>query len=209
LSRVLATLRRCPDAHTNISLDNNFFLDIQWWRTNLRGWNGVSFMEFRDHQNVIALDASTGGALDGGPGIGGVNFISGQFFKCGVPAFMSKWIICDLELFAHIIAIRLWGPEWSGMRVWGLTDSEPSELLLRHGRSRVDLRIQLARVIASLEHRLSFCWVSGPIRSADNVLPDCLSRWGDPERWDTFWRTWALLGVPPVERDVTPDMFYF
>jgi hypothetical protein len=126
-----------------------------------------------------------------------------------VPAFMSKWFICDLELFAHIIAIWLWGPEWSRMRVWGLTDSEPSELLLRHGRSRVDLRIQLARVIASLEHRLSFCWVSGPIRSADNVLPDCLSRWGDPEHRDTFWWTWALLGVPPVECVVTPDMFFF
>ena len=165
LSRMLDTLRRCLlNNGSAISLDNNFFLDLRWWEDNLTAWNGVSLLLFKDHQNMVALDASTDGSFDGGPGLGGFNFMSQEFFKCGVPEEWRNWHISDLELVCHIIAIRLWGIDWSGLQVWGLTDSEPCELLLRHGRSRVNRRLQMARTIASLEHRLQFIWVSGPIR---------------------------------------------
>ena len=209
LSRMLDTLRRCMSRGSPVSLDNNFILDLRWWEDNLTSWNGVSFLQFKDFQNSVALDASTDGGLSGGPGLGGFNFMCQEFFKCDAPEEWRDWHISDLELVCHIIAIRLWAENWSGLQVWGLTDSEPCELLLRHGRSRVNRRLQMARTIASLEHRMQFVWVSGPIRSKDNVLPDCLSRWNSPERRDTFWRTCADLGIHPTERRVSLDMLLF
>ena len=209
LSRMLETLRRCAQKGAPVSLDNNFFLDLRWWEQNLSSWNGVSILEFTDFENMVALDASTDGGLTGGPGLGGVNFMAGQYFKCEVPVEWRDWHISDLELVCHLVAIRLWGYQWSGLRVWGLTDSEPCELLLRHGRSRINRRLQMAREIASLEHRLQFVWVSGPIRSKENVLPDCLSRWRDPERRQTFWQTCRDLGLHLTECFVSPDMLFF
>jgi hypothetical protein len=67
----------------------------------------------------------------------------------------------------------------------------------------------MARTLASMEHVLSFLWISGGIRSSENVLPDCTSRWGDPKRRATFWQTCSDLGIVPYEDSVTPDMFLF
>ena len=206
---MLETLRCCLRTNAPVRLDENFRLDLNWWRENLAGWNGVTFLEFKDFNNMVALDASTDGSILGGPGLGGFNFINNEWFKCTVPDSFLGWIIADYELLAHIISIRLWGHEWAGLRVWGLTDSEPCELLLRNWRSRHNKRLQMARTIASLQHQLGFEWVSGPVRSSDNVLPDCASRWGNPERRDTFWKTCEALNICPTERFVEPQMFHF
>ena len=209
LSRMLETYRRCIQAGGMVRLDNEFVLDLRWWHENLEGWNGISFLEFKDFDNKVALDASTNGALDSGPGLGGFNFMRNEWFKCGVPDRCRNWHIADLELLCHLVAIRLWGSTWTGLKIYGLTDSEPCELLLRHGRSRVNLRLSMARAISSLEHRFNFQWVSGPIRSKDNVLPDCASRWRDPERRNTFWQTCRELDICPAERSVPDEYFHF
>jgi hypothetical protein len=209
LSRMLDTLRRAARLGTVVPLDTNFGLDLKWWSDNLAKWNGISFMQFVDFQNMVTLDASTNGAVGGGPGLGGVCFFLGQWFKCGVPESCHDWFISDLELLAHIVAFRLWAGAWSGRKIYGLTDSEPCELLLRHGRSRVDRRLAMARTIASMEHRYQFFWVSAGIRSADNVLADCASRWSDPERRETFWRTCQRTDFSPTERLVVSEMFIF
>jgi hypothetical protein len=209
LSRMLDTMRRAERLQSVVPLDTNFGLDLLWWSENLETWNGVSFLEFRDFHHMVTLDASTNGAVGGGPGLGGVCWFLGLWFKCGVPLECSDWFIADLELLAHIVAFRLWGAAWYGLKIHGLTDSEPCELLLRHGRSRVNKRLQMARAIASMEHRLQFQWVSGAIRSADNVLADCASRWGDPERRETFWRTCQGANICLQEMAVSCDMFSF
>jgi hypothetical protein len=54
--------------------------------------------------------------------------------------------------------------------------------LLHHGRTRINRQIAMAWAVSSLEHHMDFHWVSGPIHSAENVLADCASQWGDPER---------------------------
>ena len=157
--------------------------------------------------NIVALDASSHGAVDGGPGLGAVSFRDQRWFKCCVPPAFKNWPICDLELLCHVVAFNMWGHLWKGEKIYGLTDSEPCELLLRHGRSRIPRRLEMARFVASAEHRLCFRWVSGPIRSEENILPDCASRWGDPERRSTFARTCEELNIRPTEDFVSPDMF--
>jgi hypothetical protein len=209
LSRMLDTLRRCLRLQSPVSLDENFRLDLCWWSANITGWNGISFLEFTDLDLKITLDASSHGALGGGPGLGGFNHATNHWFKCALPAQFSDWFIADLELLAHIVCFRLWSSQWFGLQVSGLTDSEPCELLLRHGRSRINRRLAMARVIASMEHQLSFLWISGGIRSAENILADCASRWGDPERRSTFWQTCVESNIVPVEDFVSFDMLCF
>ena len=135
--------------------------------------------------------------------------MSNEWFKTSVPQSYRDWTVADLELLSHLVAIRLWGEEWYGLQIYGLTDSEPCELLLRHGRSRIKLRFAMARAISSLEHRLNFRWVSGPIRSKENVLPDCASRWREPERRATFWQTCNRLNICPLERSIPHEYFLF
>jgi hypothetical protein len=209
LSRMLDTLRRCLRSRSPVSLDENFRLDLGWWTSNITGWNGVSFLEFVDQHYKITLDASSHGALGGGPGLGGFNHVTNHWFKCALPSEFDDWFIADLELLAHIVCFRLWSSQWFGLQVSGLTDSEPCELLLRHGRSRINRRLAMARAIASMEHQLSFQWISGGIRSADNVLADCASRWGDPERRTTFWLTCSESNIVPVEDSVSSLMWSF
>ena len=121
VSRMLDTLRRAEHTGKPTSLDVEFKLDIAWWTENLRHWSGTSTLRFADHQNKVATDASTDGALYGGPGLGGYNFITNEWFKCGVPPEMQDWTICDLELAAITICVLLWGHQWAGQKIWGLS----------------------------------------------------------------------------------------
>ena len=120
---------------------------------------------------------------------------------------MLLWPICDLELAAHLICCFLWGHEWSGLEIWGLTDSEQTEYFLRNGRSRINRRLHMGRTLTALHLAGNYLWVPDGVRSAQNVLPDCASRWRDPERRQTFWQECADLNVVPHERTVTMDMF--
>ena len=150
---------------------------------------------------------STDGWWGGTPGLGGVNFFTGQFFKMGVPTEMESCPICDLELAAHVLCALIWGHEWSGLDIWGLTDSEPCEFFLKNGRSRSNRRLQMGRTFASLQLWGNFVWHPDGVRSVANVLPDCASRWRQAERRETFWRTCRDLNINPVERSITAEMF--
>jgi hypothetical protein len=207
LTRMLDNLRRAGGLDQPMLLDGHFRADVEWWLDNMSSWNGVSILVFSSHHNKVALDASSNGWTDGGPGLGGYNFVTNEYFKCGVPQNMSNWHINELELLAHLICARLWGESFRGQEVWGLTDNEACEWFLRIGRSRTGLCIQMGRTFTSLQHRMGFLWVPGPVRSTENVLPNCCSRFGDLERRRTFWTTVASMGVTPTERHVVPEMF--
>ena len=169
VARMLDSLRRAYHIRV-VPLDASFRSDLLWWAQALESWNGVSYLEFHQFSNCIALDASTDGWWSGSPGVGGFNFVSNQFFKTGVPTECQGWHIADLELLGHLICIHLWGSSFRGYQIYGLTDSEPCEWFLRNGRSRIDVRLRMGRTICFLEHEWGFQWIPGGIRSAENVL---------------------------------------
>ena len=65
----------------------------------------------------------------------------------------------------------------------------------------------MGRLFSSLQLHGDFMWHPGGVRSAQNLLPDCASRWRVPERREKFWSTCRELGIDPVERTVTDQMF--
>lgn len=207
LNRMLNTQKRASILGTPVPLDSNFRADLQWWIRNLSNWNGISILEFTPTVAMVTVDASKTGWYNEEPGLGAFNFNNGEYFKCGVPAEYRDLHINNLELLVHIVCGNVWGPSWQGLEIPGKTDNEATELFLRHGRSPVDIRLAMGRTFTEMQHRWSFRWIPGRISTEDNILADCLSRWPAAARQEQFWRHCESIGITPIERLVTTEMF--
>ena len=117
---------------------------------------------------------------------------------------MLDWDIGDLELVNHLVVARVWGPTWDGVEVTGYTDNQSAMHLLRHGRSRSELRLDIAREFASLQQHFHFLWRSEYVNTKDNVLSDCLSRWGSDSARETFAQQTAGTRISEI---FIPDSF--
>ena len=209
LNRVLATKRRATTLGSPIILDSAFFDDISWWIDAIKSRNGITFLDFVSSSH-IAKDASSNGWFGGLPGIGIFNFSKNEFIACSPPAHLCHLDIADLELLAHVIAGNLWGPEWDGQQITGETDSSTCFYLLQNGRTRHQIRLEMSRHFASSQVRFNFKWQTQWISTHLNVLPDALSRWGDPKYHRIFHDECAHLGIRnPVQRTISPEMFNF
>ena len=209
LNRVLATKRRATSSGLNIILDEAFFDDVRWWISAINLRNGVTFLEFAATTH-IAMDASSDGWTDGLPGIGIFNFTAKEFVTCPPPPHLQHLHIADLELLAHVLAGNLWGPSWSTHKITGETDSSACFYLLQNGRTRHQVRLEMSRHFSTTQVRHNFKWKTQWISTHLNVLPDALSRWGDPKYRKIFQEHCKKLGIhQPVQRHVTPEMFTF
>ena len=208
LGRVLATKRWADQLDRPVALDADFRRDIGWWHQHVSAWNGRSFL-LPCHTADVAIDASSHGWLDGGPGLGGYCFATNQYFATGVPAPLSSWHIGDLELLAHVVALRVWGSGWSGHVVNILTDNEGCRHLLGNGRTRDPRRLQLARIIVGLQFSGNFRIESARISTDQNTLADALSRLGDGGMWPRFLAACSASNVVPHRVAVPEDVFHF
>ena len=206
LGRVLATKRHADSCDKRIKLDSDFKLDVEWWQSMVGPWNGRSFLVPIQSADV-SLDASSDGWLDGGPGIGGYNFVNHQFFATGVPPFMSEWYIGNLELFAVIIAMSIWGKDWGGHSVHLLTDNEGVRFLLQNGRSRDTLRLHMARAIVGRQFRGNYRIETSRISTEQNTIADALSRLGSPAMWPRFTEICRNNDVVPRRIAVPAEIF--
>lgn len=213
LGRVLA-LKRLADARPPalarrpVGLDKEFQRDVAWWSDMVSPWNGRSFLVPILSADV-ALDASSNGWEGGLPGIGAFCHANNQFLATSVPPAMHTWPIADLELLAHLLAVRAWGHLWRSHNVNILTDNESCRWLLQNGRSRDSRRLALARALVSEQFLGSFRIVSARISTSDNVLADPLSRLGQPGKWDEFREVCDSFGAVPVRVQVQSHWFQF
>ena len=79
LGRVLATKRWADHLGHPVALDAEFKKDIVWWNRHISAWNGRSFL-LPVNTADVAIDASSSGWTDGGPGLGGFCFANNQYF---------------------------------------------------------------------------------------------------------------------------------
>ena len=108
------------------------------------------------------------------------------------------------ELVNHLVVARVWGPTWAGVEITGYTDNQSAMHLLRHGRSRSPLRLDIAREFANLQQYFHFLWQSEYVNTKDNVLSDCLSRWGSASARETFAQHTAGFHISEI---FIPDSF--
>ena len=208
LNRCLATKRRASRFREAIYLDEDFWADVRWWQEAIALRNGVSFL-VPDDTLHMSLDASTNGFYDGKPGIGAYNHKNHQYISTTVPPELSDLCIADLELLAHVISVRIWGPDWKGAEVTVHTDNMATFFLLTNGRSRDDRRLKMSRAVATCEIVSQCRLISKWIPTSENTLADILSRVGDPAQRRRFQEHCDQLGGIPRQRHVSPEMFRF
>ena len=213
LNRVLATKRRAARVRRSynlkhIYLEEAFKEDIIWWLEALEHRNGVSFL-VHDATVDITLDASSTGWTDGTPGIGAYHHQLNQYISVSPPEHLHDLHISDLELLAHILVARVWGPELHHQhaRIW--TDNTACFYLIKNGRSSHDRRLKMARIFSfsqiENDYRVEPAWIS----TTDNWIADALSRPGSAEcrlSWEKFA---GSLGASPKQRHISPEMFEF
>ena len=86
-------------------------LDIKWWSTYLRTFNGVDFM-IDISQPTLSYKGDA--CIEGGGGYHGH-----EYWSRPLPSFLqSRAVPIHLkEFWVLLVSIKLWGPNWSGQAV--------------------------------------------------------------------------------------------
>ena len=149
--------------------------DVLWWKSFLPTFQGTGILWLLDVPEIdaeFAVDACLKGA-------GGVR--DTEFFRIQFPPSLTRQNldITHYELWAVILAVRLWGPKLTGKIVRIRSDNEAVATIINSGRSRDGrLQSQLRELVWWLVHFQ--CKVkSVHIFGQKNKLPDLLSRWGE------------------------------
>ena len=165
---LLCTFRR--DDHP-IRLNQEFHLDLTWWRKLFHRWDGLSFFLTPEMGPLPDFQVSSDAA--GTLGYGAI--FQHQWF-CG------PWSACQQplsnaykELFPIVVAAHLWGPQWSSRWVEFLCDNESVVAVLSSGTSRDSNLMVLMRFLALLAVRHSFSFKASSVPGKANPVADALS----------------------------------
>lgn len=142
-NRVLATKMRASKLSTFLS----------FWIPLLKMIFTGGLKHFSSTVN-IAKDASSNGRFNEHPGIGIFNFSNNKYVACTPPDHLQHLEIANHEFLAHVVAGNLWGSLWDDQHV----DSSACFHLLRNGRSRHQIRLQLSRLVATCQVQGNFKW---------------------------------------------------
>ncbi|XP_077985110.1 uncharacterized protein LOC144439750 [Glandiceps talaboti] len=171
LARMLELLRSAKYSHYHIYLNTGFRADLKWWIQFLDVYNGVYMINnsMWSHPDEICDACPTGG--------GGL--CDNQYFHCEFPQYIqvNDLHLNALELLAITIAVKLWGSQWSGMRIQVLCDNQATVWVINTGRARDKFMLACLRelwlVAATYEFELRAVHIAG----TENRLADVLSRW--------------------------------
>ena len=171
VSRLLEELKEMKRGGSYI-LNNQARKDIQWWyefKTQYEGTSIKWLLEVEQVDSEFAVDASLIAA-------GGVS--GNDFFRITFPDHLkNKCKITHYELWAVLIAVKLWSHKFTGKLIKVHSDNEAVATIINSGRSKdLYLQAQLRELMwwaAKGQFRLKSVHLSGQL----NRLPDILSRW--------------------------------
>ena len=155
----------------------------------------MSEIQWSDPDAVFSTDASSWGFGD---------FASGNSFHVQTPPHMESLYINHRELWAVIIALRLWGPHLAGKRIIVQCDNMCSVDVITSSKARVAFLQHCLRDIRYLEAMYSFQISARHIAGVHNRR----SRWDmSPDNPRLFHE--PTFGYNLCEYHVPPDMFHF
>ena len=173
--RRMLNLLRCteptaaPRPHHFIRLNCDFRADLQWWRTFVVDWNGVSVLpDKRPISTEMVSDAS------GAWGCGA--YWHPHWFQIQWSARAHPLPIAVKELLPIVIAVAVWGPRWAKSRVRCHCDNHSVVCDVRSRTSRHSHMMHLLRCLFFLEARYQLDLSCVHIPGALNDLADDLSR---------------------------------
>lgn len=202
LARILAMLRTVKRNHHHVKLSKEFFRDIHWWLRFIHVYNGVSIIPtsaWSSPDAVFATDACLSGC-------GGLT--CHQFFHIEFPRKVKDKFpsIHHLEVLAILLAARLWGSQWRGLRLLVYCDNAAVVSSLNSGRVQDSILAACLRELWFLAASHEFELRAVHLSSAANRLADLLSRWHLNLKFqEEFHAKTASLNM----QDVTVPLSYF
>ena len=172
LNRLLTTLRAFG-ATNFVVINAEFQKDIMWWLTFMTEFNGVSVFPaavWLEPDLVFATDSCL-------TGCGGLTEL--KYFHVRFPEWiLEKGLSINvLEIIAVTVAVRLWGTQFTGLKVQVKCDNAASVAAINSGRTRDEFVGSCVRQLwlEIVRHRFELRAVH--IAGVDNRLADYLSRW--------------------------------
>ena len=175
LTRMLDCLRGNHNK-TTIWINDQFQLDINWWKNYLPKFNGTGILwmyHIKTPDSIIASDAC----------LVGMGAVCGkEYFKAEFPEKWQSANIAHLEILAVTAMCKTWANRLNGLSIIIKCDNEAVCSVLNTGRAKDKTLLQLMHemVWTAVCHKFEFKAVH--VRSKNNILPDILSRWHEGER---------------------------
>lgn len=172
LRRMISLLPVAKKPHHRIRLNAGFRSDLIWWSMFLPRWNGTGMMDKvtrEGHAVIITSDASgTWGC--------GAYTSGGEWFQLRWPPAWREVHITVKELLPIVLAIAIWGHQWTGQVVRCRCDNAAVVAIVNSGSSKDDKAMHLMRsaVFFVARHQLRVRAVHIP--GAENQSADALSR---------------------------------
>ena len=179
ISRLIHWLRGM-DRKSKYSIPLEARKDIAWWARCATHYNGISLIWLHKDPKVDGTIA-TGACLTG---YGGT--IGNKYFRARFPKELCGQNIAYLEILAVMVALKLWGQQFTGKYFWIHVDNEAVATVLNTGASRNSKLQDVLREIALLAARHQFVIKAQHIMGVLNRVPDWLSRWGEPQAKKQF-----------------------
>ena len=153
-----------------ITLPPPFFRDLQWFKTFLPQYNGVTMYDIRPVTAEIFLDASL-------TGLGGV---FGQFvYALPIPKNYMNYNIAQLEILNIVVALKVWGQNWANKRIQIFCDNRAVVDTLNSGRAKEDTLATCAHNIWLLTAMFNITLITSHVYGVRNATADLLSRWNN------------------------------
>ena len=142
--------------------------DLAWWYTFLQAWNGVSLLPSQAPSIFITSDAS------GNWGCGALH--GNAWFQLEWPQSWAEVSIAPKELVPIIVAVGLWGVQWSGSTICCLCDNAAVVATINKGSARDPSLVRLLRILAWFSAMLNLSMRAQHLPGTQNISADALSR---------------------------------
>ena len=172
LRRMIDTSTSVPTPDDNITLNNDFVKDIQWWHHFLDDWNGKSFFMHPKWIPSTTLNLFT----DSSGAIGYGAYFDKKWFQGRWSADQINRSIQWKELFPIVLAAATWGHLWTKTRITFMCDNEAVATMIRTGTSKCPMIMELLRQLFYYAAKYNFSATAQHIPGKLNLIADALSR---------------------------------
>ena len=161
VNRILQVLRSCPQVG-HIKLNDAFFRDIQWFRSFMHSFNGITKIhEHSKDGKDLYVDACLTG-IDA--------FVDGQVYHSEIPhCYRLSLTIVHFEMLNVMVVLRLWGGSWKNSSVTVHCDNAAVMSVLNSGSSRDPFLAAIARTLWLIKAQYNIKLIVKHIRCQQRV----------------------------------------
>ncbi len=171
LHRAIELLRSPGGWDAKLRLDRGLLADVDWWRTFLPQWNGISTFPDEHWFNSPDISLTTDACNYGfGASYGGLwlyGEFSGWFYKHSMPF---------KEFFAIVAAVATWGHLWRGKKIKFFMDSWTVYQCIQLRRARTPAMAALFRLLYWYSAHFDCFIGAAHIPGIENSEADAVSR---------------------------------